>query len=388
VPDGEALIVRRLSPWALPTLLVFQVLAGQGCSKRDAEVAHGAAPAPNVTTITVTPADVPVVFEHIAQTQSSHVVNIYARVSGFLDKRTYTEGAVVKEGELLFLMDPKPFQVQLDQTKAALAMQEASLETARSNLARVKPLAALNALSQKDLDDANGQFQTASAAVAQATAQVASAQLNLSYTRITSPVAGITSAALQQDGTYINQQNSQLTSVMVQSPIWVNFSVSENEMKRYRDDVDKGRLRPPPDDNYVVEIVLVDGSLFPNTGRITFLAPAFNPQTGTFLLRASLDNPKGTLRPNQYVRARSKGAVRPRAILVPQRAVQQSAQGHFVWTVNRENQAEYRPVVIGDWYGTDVLVTEGLRAGDRVVVDGGLALRAGAPVTAKPLSGK
>jgi membrane fusion protein (multidrug efflux system) len=375
---------RRLASGLLVLLLV-----GAACSKREGPEAPAGGAAPrtaSVTTITVTPTDVPVVFEHVAQTQSSHVVNIYARVTGFLDKRTYTEGAVVKEGQTLFLMDPKPFQVQLDQAQAALAMQEASLQTARSNLARVKPLTALNALSQKDLDDANGQFQTAAAAVEQAKAQVASAKLNLSYTTITSPVTGITSAALQTDGTYINQQNSQLATVMVLTPMWVNFSVSENELKKYRDDIDRGRLRAPRDEDYVVEIVLVDGSLFPHTGRITFLAPSFNAQTGTFLLRASVDNPQGVLRPNQYVRARAKGAVRPKAMLVPQRAVQQGAKGHSLWVVGAEGKAESRPVVVGDWHGTDVIIVEGLRAGDQVIVDGALTLRPGEPVTATPLT--
>jgi membrane fusion protein (multidrug efflux system) len=280
-------------------------------------------------------------------------------------------------------MDQKPFQVQLDQAKAALAKQEASLVTARQNLTRIRPLAAANAVSQKDLDDATGRFDSAAAAVDQAKAEVEQAKLNLSYTVITSPVAGITGAALQQDGTYINPQNSQLATVEALSPMWVNFSLSENELQSYRDQVAKGMLVSPQDGNHEVEIILVDGSIFPYTGRITFLAPSYNSQTGTFLLRASVDNPNGVLRPNQYVRVRLKGAIRPKAILVPQRAVQQGSKGHFVWVIDKDNKAEPRPVVAGDWHGNDWFISEGLTAGERIVVDGGLTVRPGAQVTVK-----
>ena len=204
-----------------------------------------APPPPVVTVMDIVQRDVPVVGEYVAQTQSSHLVNIQARVSGFLDKRVYTEGAVVKEGQVLFQMDAKPFQVQLDQAKAALAKQEAALETARLNLARTKPLTEQNALSQKDLDDATGQYQSTAAAVEQAKAEVETAKLNLSYTTITSPVAGVSSSARQTDGTYINPQNSLLTTVAVLSPMWVNFSLSENEMQRIPGPDYQGSVAPP-----------------------------------------------------------------------------------------------------------------------------------------------
>ncbi|HET9762718.1 MAG TPA: efflux RND transporter periplasmic adaptor subunit, partial [Casimicrobiaceae bacterium] len=171
--------------------------------------------------LTVTPRDVPVSATYVAQTQSSQAVNIQARVSGFLDKRVYTEGAVVKAGQVLFLLDPKPFQVQVDAAAAALQRNEAALEVARANLARTKPLAEQNALSQKDLDDATGQYQQAEAAVAQSKAQLESAKLDLSYTTITSPVSGVSSYAAVADGTYIDAKNAQLTTVSVLSPMWI-----------------------------------------------------------------------------------------------------------------------------------------------------------------------
>jgi membrane fusion protein (multidrug efflux system) len=371
----------RFMACAAAAILLLAAFAG--CSKGPQEKAQPKSA--DVTVITVEPRDVPVNAEYVAQTQSSRLVNIQARVSGFLEKRVYTEGTMVKEGQTLFLMDQKPFKVQVDQAQAALSKQVAAMETAKANLARVKPLAEVNALSKKYLDDAIGQYQSYEAAVEQAKAQLETAKLNLSYTVITSPVTGITSFAQQTDGTYISQQNSQLTTVAVLSPMWVNFSLSENEMQNLREQVTKGLLRVPQNRNYVVEIILVDGSLFPHTGRITFADSSFNPQTGTFLLRASVDNPKGILLPNQYVRVRIKGAVRPNAILVPQRAIQQGSKGHFVWVV-KDGKAEARPVTVGNWEGDEWLVFEGLKAGEQVVVDGGLLLTPGMPVTAKPPS--
>jgi membrane fusion protein (multidrug efflux system) len=291
---------------------------------------------------------------------------------------------MVKEGQVLFLMDHKPFKVQVDAQEAVLARQQAGLEVARADLERTKPLAAKEALSQKDLDDANGAYLQRAAAVEEAKAELETAKLNLSYCTIRSPVTGITGAAQQQDGTYISSQNSLLTTVAVLSPIWVNFSVSENEMQAFNEQVTSGRLRVPADGHFTVSVLLVDGSLFPHTGRITFTAPSFSAQTGTFLLRASVDNPDGTLRPNAYVRVRLSGAIRPNAILVPQRAVQQGSEGQFVWVVDKEGKARPRPVEVGRWHADEWIVSEGLQPGDQVIVDGSLALHAGAPVAPKP----
>ena len=333
-----------------------------------------------VSIITVQPRDIDISREYIAQTQSSQAVNIQARVSGWLDKRVYTEGAVVKAGQVLFRMDPKPFQAQLDAANAALQRNQAALTVAKQNLDRTKPLAQKNALSQKDLDDAQGQYEQAAAAVEQSKAQVTSAQLDLSYTVISSPVNGVSSYAAVADGTYLSPQNAQLTTVSVLTPMWVNFSLSENEYLRLQNDIRDGRLRLPKDMNLTVEVVQPDGSLFPFTGKITFADPNYNAQTGTFLIRATVDNPKGVLRPNQYVRARLRGAVRPNGILVPQRAVQQGAKGHFAGVLNQDGKAELRPLEVGDWFGDGWFVNEGLAPGDRLVVDGGQRLSPGAAV--------
>jgi membrane fusion protein (multidrug efflux system) len=359
-------------------VLVLAIIALiDGCSKPPPPAAK---PPTEVTTIAITPRDTPVIMEFVAQTQSSAQVNIQARVSGFLDKSVYVEGEPVKEGQVLFRMDQKPFQAQLDAALAALARQQAAMEMAHANLARVKPLAALNALSQKDLDDATGQFESSAASVEQAKAAVQTARLDLSYTTITSPLAGIAGAAIQQDGSYINVENSLLTTVSAMSPMWANFSVSENELQNYRTEISKGLLKPPPNRDYVVEVIQADGSLFSHTGRITFAAPEFNASTGTFLLRVSVVNPEAILRPNQFVRVRLNGAMRPNATLVPQRSVLKGAKGHFVFVVDKENKAQIRSVEVGPWQGDDWFINAGLAAGDIVVVDGVVRLSPGAQV--------
>jgi membrane fusion protein (multidrug efflux system) len=356
-----------------------------GCSK---EPPPAARPPAEVTVLKIEPRNLPVAFEFIAQTQSPQQVNIVARVNGFLEKQAYTEGAIVKEGQLLFQMDQKPFIAQANEAKAAWDKAKAAHDTALANLNRVKPLAAQNALSIKDLDDSTGSEQSAAASLAGAKANLDTAQLNLSYTTISSPLNGVSAAAQQKVGAYLSPANSQLTTVSALHPMWVNFSMSENELKSYRDDVEKGRIEPPRDRNFVVEIIQIDGSTFPHTGRITFVDPSFNPQTGTFLLRVTVPNPDSVLRPNQYVRVRVKGSTRPNAIAVPQRAVQQGAKGHFLWLVNAAGKAELRPVAVGDWYGDSWIIKQGLAAGDQVIVDGSLRLGPDAPVKATPYVAK
>lgn len=371
---------RRTQPyaWALFPACAFLFA---GCSR---EAPPPPPPQTEVSVLKVEPRDTPVTFEYIAQTQSPQEVDIVARVSGFLDKQLYTEGAIVKQGQVLFKMDQKPFIAQLDSAQAAWDKAKAANDTAVANLKRVKPLANQNALSQKDLDDATGNANTTAASVAQAQANVDAARLNLSYTTIASPLHGIAAAAQQKEGAYLSPQNNLLTTVSSLDPMWVNFSISENAFKNFRDQVAKGLIVPPQDGTYVVELIQVDDSPFPQTGRITFVDPSFNPQTGTFLIRVTVPNPDGALRPNQYVRVRLNGAMRPNAITIPQRAVQQGAKGHFVWVVNQAGKAELRPVVVGEWYRDSWFITEGLAAGDQVVVDGTLRLAPDAPVQVKP----
>jgi membrane fusion protein (multidrug efflux system) len=373
---------RRMASWVLGVAAMLSLLAGCG---RGAP-SPPARPTPDVTTVVATPRDIPMTFEYLAQTQSSQSVNIQARVSGFLDKRVYTEGDVVRAGQVLFLMDPKPLQAQVDAAQAALNNAQAALDVSKFNLDRIKPLAEQNAMSQKDLDDANGQYLSSKANVDQARANLEAAKLNLSYATITSPITGVTGNAVVADGTYVSTSNSQLTTVAALSPMWVTFSLSEAEALRYREDIERGTLKRPPGGQYTVEVVLADGTVFPETGRITFADPGFNSQTGTFSVRVQVANPQGLLRPYQFVRVRLKGAVRQSAQAVPLRAVQQGPKGHFVWVVGKDDKVDMRPVTVGTWIGDDWLITGGLDPNSVVVVDGALTLTAGTAVKPRPLA--
>jgi membrane fusion protein (multidrug efflux system) len=353
-----------------PSLLAIGAAAALavGCTKQAAPPAPGPL---QVTAVTVAPRDTPVQFEFVAQTQSSREVQIQARVEGFLDKRLYTEGEMVRAGDPLFQMDRKPFEAALSSVQGQLEQQKARLEVASANLARVRPLAAKNAVSKKELDDAVGFERESRAAVLAAQGQVRQSALNLGYTTIYSPLKGLSSFAKQQEGSYLTVgQQGLLTTVSQIDPIWVNFSVSENELLSYRDQIAKGQLKFPANRDFTVEVVLADGSVFPQRGHINFAAPSFDPATGTFLVRTELPNPAGTLRPGQFVRARVFGSSRPGAILIPQRAVQQGAKGHYVWVINNEGKARQRVVEVGDWHGDEWFISDGLKTGEKVVVDG------------------
>ena len=351
-----------------------------GCSK---EAPPSQKPAPQVTVITATPQNIPYVMAFVAQTESSRQVDIVARVSGYLDKIAYKEGELVKEGQLLFELDPKPFQAQLDAARGELKAQQARFATAKANLRRIKPLADMDAVSRSDLDKAQGDHDSASAAVFAAQAKVKEQELNLGYTTIESPVTGLASRSSQRQGAYINAQSdgAKLTYVAALDPIWVNFSVSQNQTTKLKDMVEKKQLVPPSNLDFEVEVTLSDGALYPHKGRISFSDPSFSQETGSFLVRAVLPNPDKALRPGMFVTARLLGATRPNAIVVPQLAVQQGSNGHLVYVVKQDGNAEVRPVVVGDYQGDkDIVILAGLQGGERVVVDGALRVVPGQPV--------
>lgn len=348
--------------------------------------------APEVVVITVEPQTIPYTPTFVAQTESSRQVNIVARVSGFLDSVSYSEGDLVKQGQLMFKLDPKPFQAQLDAALGELQAQQARLVTAEVTYGRVKPLAEQDALPQTDLDRAKGELDAARAAVFSAQAKVDGAKLNLSYTTITSPLTGVASRALQRQGAYVNSlaESAALTYVAALDPIWVNFSISQNQMAHFQELAEKKLIVVPKDDNFDVELVLPNGNAYPKRGRIGFADPAFSPDTGSFLVRAVIPNPKFDLRPGMFVTAKLHGAVRPNAVVVPQLAVQQGSNGHAVFVVNAQDVAEVRPVIVGDYVGDkDIVVHTGLAKGDRVIVDGIMRVVPGQPVkVVAPAAGK
>jgi membrane fusion protein (multidrug efflux system) len=364
-----------------PALLVAGAAVLAGCSKQAPPPPQR--PAPEVSVMTVQPQSIPFVASFVAQTESSRQVDIVARVSGFLDKIAYQEGSLVRNGQLLFQLDPKPFQAQLEAARGELQAQQARYKTATATLARVKPLAEQRALSQSDLDRAQGEYDGSKAAVFSAQAKVTEAELNLGYATIRSPVTGVAGSALQREGAYLNaqSQDARLTYVAALDPIWVNFSVSQNQVAKQREMVAKGHVIEPKNQQYEIDLVLSDGTRYPYSGRISFADPSFSQETGSFMVRAVVPNPKMELRPGMFVTAYLKGAMRPNAIVVPQLAVQQGSSGHLVYVVNQEGNAEVRPVVVGDYIGEkDIVVATGLHAGDRVVVDGVLKVVPGRPV--------
>ena len=360
--------------------IALSALVAAGCSRESAAPQR---PVPQVTALTIVPRDVAYVTSFVAQTESSRQVNIVARVSGFLDRIAYREGEMVGEGQLLFQLDPRPFQAQLEAARGELQAQQARFKTAEATLGRVRPLAQQNALSQADLDRAQGEFDSAKAAVFSAQAKVTEVELNLGYATIRSPVRGLASRALQRQGAFVNamSESANLTYVAAVDPIWVTFSVSQNMTAKWRDEIAKKQLVEPKNRDYTIEVVLSDGTPYPHAGKINFADPSFSQETGSFMVRAVLPNPKQALRPGMFVTAYLKGAVRPGAIVVPQLAVQQGSNGHLVYVVNESGIAEVRPVIVGDYYGErDIVIPTGLHAGDRVIVEGVLKVVPGQPV--------
>jgi membrane fusion protein (multidrug efflux system) len=294
---------------------------------------------------------------------------------------------MVRQGQPLFQMDRKPFEAALQSAQGQLEQQRAKLETAQANLKRVRPLAARNAVSKKELDDAIGIERSSRAAVLAAEGEVRTASLNLGYTTIASPLRGLSSFAKRQEGSYLTVgEQGLLTTISQVDPIWVNFSISENELLSYRDQIAKGRLKFPGSHDFEVEVVLADGTVFPKRGRINFAEPSFNSDTGTFLVRTELPNPNGQLRPGQFVRARVYGASRPQAMQLPQRAVQQGSKGHYVWVIGTDGKARQRAVEVGDWNGDDWFISDGLKPGERVIVDGAGRVTPTAPLRVAQLA--
>ena len=363
---------------ALALVVCVLVMHAAGCKKEEPK--REGRPPIDVTAVTIAPQDTPIAFDFVGQTQSSREVEIRARVDGFLEKRVYVEGELVRAGQPMFLMDRKPFEAVLQQARGELAQRQAQLDTAQANLTRIRPLAEQNAVSKKDLDDAIGAYQSAQAQVLSAKGNVRSAELNLGYTTIASPLTGLSSFAKVQDGAYVNASNNLLTTVSQLDPIWVNYSVSENELLKLRDEISRGLLKVPPNRAFEVEVVLADGTVYGKRGRVSFADPSFSKETGTFLVRAVFANPTAILRPGQFVRVRVLGAIRPNGVLVPQRAVLQGAKSHFVWVIGKEDKVEQRIVEVGDWLGDDWFVNQGLHSEERVVVDGAIRMSAGAAV--------
>jgi membrane fusion protein (multidrug efflux system) len=337
-----------------------------------------------VKVVTVEKKTVPIKVPRLAQLQSSKEVSVVARVSGFLEKIAYTEGSLLKKGDLMFVMDKRPFESSLNAAKGELAAAQARLWTANANLKRIQPLAEADAMSQSDLDSAIGEQRSAEAAVYAAKAKVTQAELDLSYTTIIAPTSGLSGDAEQREGAYLNAASSSanLSYVAQLDPIWVNFAISQNEMDQFRQAEAKGLLKVADGTRFTFEIVMADGSIFPHIGHLDFASPIYDQRTGTFKVRATVPNPDFLLRPGMYVSVNLLGVTRPHAVAIPQQAVQQKAKGQTVYLVNAEGVVEEQPVVASDWIGNEWLIDSGLQGGETLIVDGFKLIRPGMKVKA------
>jgi membrane fusion protein, multidrug efflux system len=352
-----------------------------GCDKPAAQPAGGGMPPPEVTAVTVQPHDVPVIFEHVGQTAGVREVEVRPRVSGILEHWNYREGAPVHAGDSMFTIDPAPFRAAVARAEAQLASAEARRAQAQRTVERLKPLWEAKATSQKNYDDAVSAEQIAQADLKAASAALTEARLDLSYTRVAAPISGVSSRALQSEGTLVQAQQTLLTTISQVDPIHVIFGISESEHLKLAKEAAEGRLTLPKDGRFDVSVKLADGSVYSATGKLDFSDIRVNPQTGTSEARAVLPNPSQKLRPGQFVRVMLKGATYPRALAVPQRAVLEGPKTKLVMIVNAQNIVEPRPVEVGDWTGEDWVITSGLQPNDRVIVDGIMRIRPGAPVT-------
>ena len=370
-------------PIAMRALLILAfaaALAACGPSGNGNGAPHGGMPPAEVLALTVQPRAVLAPFEYTGQVAGSREVEVRARVTGILRSRNFTEGGPVKKGQSLYTIDPAPFQAALARAQAEVGVAVARLDQARRESARLRALVADKFVSQKLADDAASAEAIGEAELKAARARLTEAQLNLEYTRVESPVTGIASRSLRSEGTLVSGSDVLLTTVTQVDPIWVNFGIPDDERLRMQRESDAGRLALPRDGRFEVTVRLADGSVYERTGRLQFADIRISGQTGTSDARAELPNPAGRLRPGQFVRVTLGGATRPNAVLVPQRAVLEGPQGKFVYVVDGKSTAQARPVEVGEWAGSDWIVTGGLQPGERVIIDGVMRIGPGAPV--------
>lgn len=341
-------------------------------------------PAPLVEVMDVSAQNVPLVGDYLAQTAGSRDVAVHARVTGILEKRTYIEGTPVEKGDLLFEIDAAPYVAALEQAQGDLAQQRTRLKRAELENARVRKLYAANAVSQKDRDDAQAEFDAASAAVQTARARVEQAEINLGYTRVEAPISGVTSKEVRSEGSLASAGgDSLLTTITQVNPLYINFGIPNTEVAEQRELSAAGRLAVAPE-GIQVELILPDGTSYEHRGTITFRDQVVDQWTGTVRTRAEVTNPENSVLPGQYVRARVHGLYLKDAIVIPQRAVLETQQGPMVYVVDKSMTANIRPVVIGKSIGNDYVVEKGLVDGESIIVEGIIKARPGQPVRVAP----
>ena len=328
-----------------------------------------------VTTRTVAESSAPIVLEAVGRTEGSKEVEIRARVSGIVQKHLYDEGSFVRAGAPLFQIERAPFEIALAQARAAADQAEATNDQARREADRVAGLLASSAVSKRVAEEAATAYRSATASVAAARAAVHEAELNLSYTSVVAPIAGVTGRALHSEGSLVtaNTDSSLLTTISQTHPIWVRFALSEAE---------HDSLRRAGDDKSTVQLVLADGQTYGERGRLNFAGSTVDRSLGTVQLRAEFPNPKLEILPGQFATVRLDAGTQ-QVITVPQTAVLEGTQGRFVWTIGGDGKATQRPVEVGDWVGQDWIIRKGLKDGDTVILDNLMKLNPGVAVVAQ-----
>ena len=365
-------IIKSLVYAILP--IGFCLLLVKGCST---EMPSDAPPPPQVEVVSVTARTVPDEPEFIGQTEAFRPVEIRSQVSGIITEVYFLEGRNVKKGDKLYLIDPVPFNAVYQAMKAKVAQQKARLVQVKQHLARVRPLLEKQAVSQKDVDDAVAEVLSAEAALEAAQNDLIKAKFDLDNTLIYAPVKGRIGRSNYYEGQLISAQTTLLTTIDQLDPLYVTVNVPESYLLRRRRELAEEKVQRPDIFQLHGVMTFSDGSVYPEEGVLDFAAVTLSPETGTLQGRFKFPNPEGDYSPGQsyyypgqFVKIRVKGIVRPNAILIPQRAVHQSPAGSFVYVINEEDVAEFRPVKASTWYDNDWLIESGLHPGERVVVEG------------------
>ena len=374
--------IHGLLTWGACLAALMGVFLLGGCDRK-AKVQQP--PAPQVEVAEVLQRDAPVYQEWVATTDGFVNATILAQVQGYLIKQNYKEGDVVKKGTMLFEIDPRPFQAAVDEAKAALAKHQAVLWTAQADLNRILPLAAAKAVSQRDKDNAIGLVQAAEAQVLGAQAQVRKAELDLGFTKIASPIDGIAGAAKAQIGDLVGTpQARELTTVSTVNPIKVYVPISEREyleaMGRYKQEAKAEAYK------ITFDLILADGSTWPQKGTFSFADRQVDPRTGTIRVAVLFPNPNNILRPGQFAKVRALIATEKGALLVPQRAVGDLQGSYQVAVVDADNTVKITNVKVGERLGELWVIREGLKPGDRVVAEGTQKVGNGVKVSPKPFA--
>jgi membrane fusion protein, multidrug efflux system len=369
---------RFIGPGA-PFIALALVLTA-GCGGKGEKKDPAAPPPPAAVIVTsVVQRDVPISKEWIGTTDGNVNAEIRPKVDGYLLRRNYAEGSLVRQGQLLFEIDPRQSQAQLQQSQADLEQAQANLAKAHQDVVRFQPLVAQKAISQQELDNALSAERAAKATVDAREAAVHEARLTSNWARVTSPISGIAGAAQQQVGNLVSP-TTVLTTVSQCDPIRVLYPVSEQEYLHLQERLQKNPAAEKEDN---LDLILVDGSVFPHKGHVLFAGRQVDVRTGTISMVALFPNPGNLLRPGQFAKVRAVTEVKKGAILVPQRAVNELQSGYQVAVVGSDDKAEIRTVQAAERVGTMWVIDSGLQAGDRVVVEGFSRVKSGAKVNPK-----